>query len=75
MNRTGLKVRQKHAMIFHEEYPYLFADVDGIVTDERGRNVSLKQRQRVSIRRTSGKWCTRGICIAGTALPGGMRHE
>lgn len=36
MNRTGLKVRQKHAMIFHEEYPYLFADVDGIVTDERG---------------------------------------
>ena len=55
MNRTGLKVRQKHAMIFHEEYPYLFADVDGIVTDERGRNVSLKQRQRVSIRLTSGK--------------------
>ena len=36
MNRTGLKVRQKHAMIFHKEYPYLFADVDGIVTDERG---------------------------------------
>ncbi len=36
MNRTGLKVRQKHAMIFHKYYPYLFADVDGIVTDERG---------------------------------------
>lgn len=36
MNRTGLKVRQKHAMIFHKNYPYLFADVDGIVTDERG---------------------------------------
>lgn len=36
MNRTGLKVRQKHAMIFHKDYPYLFADVDGIVTDERG---------------------------------------
>ncbi|MFR8222414.1 MAG: lambda-exonuclease family protein [Blautia faecis] len=74
MNRTGLKVRQKHAMIFHEEYPYLFADVDGIVTDERGRNVSLKQR-RASIRLTMGKWCTRGICIAGTALSGSLRHE
>lgn len=36
MNRTGLKVRQKHAMIIHKDYPYLFADVDGIVTDERG---------------------------------------
>lgn len=36
MNRTGLKVRQKHAMIFHKDHPYLFADVDGIVTDERG---------------------------------------
>ena len=36
MNRTGLKVRQKHAMIFHPDYPYLFADVDGIATDERG---------------------------------------
>lgn len=36
MNRTGLKVRQKHSMIFHPDYPYLFADVDGIATDERG---------------------------------------
>ena len=36
MLRTGLKVRQKHAMIFHKDYHYLFADVDGIVTDERG---------------------------------------
>lgn len=36
MNRTGIKVRQKHAMIFHPDYPYLFADVDGIATDERG---------------------------------------
>lgn len=36
MNRTGLKVRQKHFMIFHSKYPYMFADVDGIVTDEHG---------------------------------------
>lgn len=36
MNRTGLKVRQKHFMMFHPEIPYLFADVDGIVTDENG---------------------------------------
>ena len=36
MNRTGLKVRQKHAIIFHETFPFLFADVDGIVTDENG---------------------------------------
>lgn len=36
MNRTGLKVRQKHFMMFHPEMPYLFADVDGIVTDENG---------------------------------------
>ena len=34
--RTGLKVRQKHFMIFHPEIPYMFADVDGIVTEENG---------------------------------------
>ena len=36
MNRTGLKVRQKHFMMFHPRFPFMFADVDGIVTDERG---------------------------------------
>lgn len=36
MNRTGLKVRQKHFMMFHPEFTFMFADVDGIVTDERG---------------------------------------
>lgn len=36
MNRTGLKVRQKHSIIFHSVFPFLFADVDGIVTDENG---------------------------------------
>jgi len=36
MKRTGLKVRQKHSMILHPDYPYLFADLDGIVTDENG---------------------------------------
>ena len=34
--RTGLKVRQKHFMVFHPEIPYMFADVDGIVTEENG---------------------------------------
>lgn len=36
MKRTGLKVRQKHALIFHPEFPYLCANLDGIVTDENG---------------------------------------
>lgn len=35
--RTGLKVRQKHAMILHPKYPFLFADLDGIVTDADGK--------------------------------------
>ena len=34
--RTGLYVRQKHALIFHKKIPYLFADLDGIATDETG---------------------------------------
>ena len=46
MKRTGLKVRQKHFMIFHPEYPYLFADVDGIF---------LKPRRPVSTERRSGR--------------------
>ena len=36
MNRTGLKVRQKHFMMFHPQFSFMFADVDGIVTDEQG---------------------------------------
>lgn len=36
MNRTGLKVRQKHFMMLHPQFQFMFADVDGIVTDERG---------------------------------------
>ena len=45
MNRTGLKVRQKHAMIIHKDYPYLFADVDGIVTDERGEKCIFEAKK------------------------------
>ena len=44
MKRTGLKVRQKHFMIFHPEYPYLFADVDGIVTDENGEKCIFEDK-------------------------------
>lgn len=37
IDRSGLKVRQKHYMIFHPDYSFMFADVDGIVTDENGK--------------------------------------
>ena len=52
MKRTGLKVRQKHFMIFHADLPYLFADVVGLGTE---RNVSLKPRRPVSTGRGSGR--------------------
>lgn len=54
MNRTGLKVRQKHFMIFHPEFPYLFADVDGIVTDENGEKCIFEAKTVSQYR--DGEW-------------------
>lgn len=34
--RTGLKVRVKNAILQNEEYPFMLADLDGIVKDENG---------------------------------------
>ena len=34
--RTGLKVRAKNAILQNEEYPFMLADLDGIVKDENG---------------------------------------
>ena len=34
--RTGLKVRVKNAILQNEKYPFMLADLDGIVKDENG---------------------------------------
>lgn len=31
--RTGIKVRQKHMLLQSEEYPFMFADLDGVIND------------------------------------------
>ena len=31
--RTGIKVRQKHMLLQSEEYPFMYADLDGIIND------------------------------------------
>ncbi|MCM1236939.1 MAG: YqaJ viral recombinase family protein [Ruminococcus flavefaciens] len=31
MARTGIKVRQKHMLLQSEEYPFMFADLDGVI--------------------------------------------
>lgn len=36
MKRTGLKVRAKNMILQHEKYPFMIADVDGVVRDEEG---------------------------------------
>lgn len=33
MERTGIKVRQKHMLLQSEEYPFMFADLDGVIND------------------------------------------
>lgn len=33
MERTGLKVRQKHMLLQSEEHPFMFADLDGVIND------------------------------------------
>ncbi len=34
MDRTGIKVRQKHMILQHEEYPFMYANVDGIIKED-----------------------------------------
>lgn len=54
MNRTGLKVRQKHFMMFHPEFTFMFADVDGIVTDENGEKCIFEAKTVSQYR--EGEW-------------------
>ncbi len=32
--RTGIKVRQKHMLLQSEEYPFMYADLDGVINDD-----------------------------------------
>ena len=32
--RTGIKVRQKHMLLQSEEYPFMFADLDGVINED-----------------------------------------
>lgn len=43
MERTGLKVRQKHMLLQSEEYPFMLADLDGIIR-EGGENVIFEAK-------------------------------
>ena len=33
MDRTGIKVRQKHMLLQSERYPFMFADLDGVIRE------------------------------------------
>lgn len=33
MDRTGLKVRQKHMLLQSDAYPFMYADLDGVIND------------------------------------------
>ena len=33
MTRTGLKVRQKHMLLQSDEYPFMYADLDGVINE------------------------------------------
>ena len=32
--RTGIKVRQKHMLLQSEDYPFMFADLDGVINED-----------------------------------------
>ncbi|MCI7531411.1 MAG: YqaJ viral recombinase family protein [Lachnobacterium sp.] len=34
MERTGIKVRQKHMLLQSEEHPFMFADLDGVINED-----------------------------------------
>ena len=34
--RTGIKVRQKHMLLQSDEYPFMIADLDGVIREENG---------------------------------------
>lgn len=34
MERTGIKVRQKHMLLQSEEFPFMYADVDGVIHED-----------------------------------------
>lgn len=34
--RTGIRVRQKHMLLQSGEYPFMFADLDGVINEDGG---------------------------------------
>lgn len=42
IERTGIKVRQKHMLLQSEEYPFMYADLDGVINED-GELAILKQ--------------------------------
>lgn len=34
MERTGIRVRQKHMLLQSEDYPFMFADLDGVINED-----------------------------------------
>ena len=34
MERTGIRVRQKHMLLQSEEYPFMYADLDGVINED-----------------------------------------
>ena len=34
IERTGIKVRQKHMLLQSEEYPFMYADLDGVINED-----------------------------------------
>ena len=58
--RTGLKVRQRFMILQSEEYPFMLADVDGLINEnDSGRGCPRVQS------------CARGALGKDTAQPGG----
>lgn len=49
--RTGLQVRQKHAILQSEEYPWMIADLDGIVKDTDGSYAVFEAKTASEYRR------------------------
>ena len=43
MERTGIQVRQKHMLLQSEEYPFMLADLDGIIRED-GENVIFEAK-------------------------------
>lgn len=47
--RTGIKVRAKHAILQSSEYPFMYADLDGVIREKKRGSCNIRSQNGIGL--------------------------